>query len=325
MKPDPELLIQAAAEGKLDLIRQYVESGAEIDAVDFPTGTALSAAAAENQIEAARLLIELGADLETTDDSPMPMTALFNAVSNGHEDMARLLLEHGADPNAMFLTWSSTPRNCLEFLKSRNLEQTPLYKQLLDFGAELPTYIRMVEKYPEKAAYIAAAVVSAEHFDDAVELTSHLIEKQPDSTLYYQRGVAYDMTNNPIAALSDFDAAIALDPTNFQALYSRSLVLRKLGRWQESVTDLETALTANPSDYITLNALASTLLRSPHEAMRDPERAVSLANDACKLSEWNDAVCIDTLAEAYRKTGNESKANKMAQRAAELRKVDSLL
>ena len=121
-------------------------------------------------------------------------------------------------------------------------------------------------------------------------MTSYLIKKQPNTTLYYQRGVAYDMTQNLDAALSDFDAAIALDPANYQALYSRSLVQRKLGRWQESVADLEAAAKVNPSDYITLNALAHALLHSPDKAMRNPERAVHLANDACQLSYWQARV-----------------------------------
>ena len=86
--PGHEILIEAAEEGDLDRIREQVESGVDIDAFDFPTGTALSAAAAKNQIEAAKLLVELGADLEKTDDSPMPKTALFKAVSKGHEEMA---------------------------------------------------------------------------------------------------------------------------------------------------------------------------------------------------------------------------------------------
>ncbi len=123
-------------------------------------------------------------------DKAEDLTALFYAVSNGHYEMAKILLESGADPNAMFLTWSSTPRNCLELLKSRELENTPLYNLLLNHGAELPTYIKMVDKYPEKTAAIAEAVVSAEHFDDAIELTTYLIEKQPNARLHYLRGVA---------------------------------------------------------------------------------------------------------------------------------------
>ena len=325
MQPDPELLIEAAKEGKLELIMQYVNSGADIDEVDFPAGTALSAAASENQIDAAKLLIELGADLEKTDDSPMPMTALFHAVSNGHEDMARLLLEHKAEPNAMFLTWASTPRNCLEFLKNQNLENTAIYKLLVDYGAKHPTYIDMVEKYPEKTSYIVEAVVSAEHFDDAVELTNYLIGKQPNSTLFYHRGVAFDMKGNHDAALFDFDAAINLDSSNFQALYSRSLVLQKLGRWKESLADLESAIALNPSDYIVSNALASALLRISDKSMRDPARAVELANEACNLSDWNDEICIQTLAEAFLANGNKSKAKEMKQKFSDLRDRDSFM
>ncbi len=323
--PGHEILIEAAEEGNLDLIQQQVELDVDIDAFDSPTGTALCAAAANNQLEAAKLLIELGADLEKTDESPMPMTALFHAVSSGHEEMAKLLLENEADPNAMFLTWSSTPRNCLEYLKSRELEHTSLYKLLVSHGAELPTYIGMVDKYPEKIAYIAEAVVTAEHFDDAIELNSYLIEKQPNSTLHYQRGVAYDMTNNSVAALSDFDKAIALDAENFQAFFSRSLVQQKLGRWEESVADLEAAIRINPSDCISLNALARALMQSPSIAIQNPKRSVNLANKACELSEWDDAICIATLAEAYRKTGNEDRAIEMDQKVATLKERETFL
>lgn len=65
-KPGHKILIEAAKQGNLDLIRQQVERGVDIDAFAFPSGTALCAAAANNQIEAAKLLIELGADLEKT-------------------------------------------------------------------------------------------------------------------------------------------------------------------------------------------------------------------------------------------------------------------
>lgn len=324
-RPGEELLFEAAEEGNLEMIRQQIELGVDIDTIDYPGGTALCVAAANNQIEAAKLLLELGADVEKSDDSPMPMTALFHAVSEGHEEMARLLLEHNADPNAMFLTLSSTPRNCLEYLENKGLAKAPLYKLLLKYGAELPTYIKMVEKYPEKATYISEAVVSAERFDDGIQLTAHLIAKSPTSKLYYLRGVAYDMTNNSDAAFADFTAAIALDSGNFQALYSRALVLRKLGRWKESVADLETAIKVNPSDYISLNALASALLQAEHAATFNPKRAVKLANDACEFSDWKDAKCIATLAEAYRETGNARKAKEMEKKASNLRKLQESL
>ena len=229
-----------------------------------------------------------------------------------------------ADPNAMFLTWSCAPRNCLEFLKSRGHEDTILYELLVEHGANFPTLIDMGEKYPEKASYIAEAVVSAGNYADAIELISHLIKKKPESVLHYQRGVAYDMTQKTDEALADFDAAIQLEPNNFEALYSRSLVRRKQGKWQESLADLEAGIKVNPSDYITANALASMLLRASDENMRDPKRAMELAIGACKLSDWKDAICVETLSEAYRALGDNAKADETAQKASDLRDRDAL-
>ena len=77
------------------------------------------------------------------------------------------------------------------------------------------------------------------------------------------------MTKNPLAALSDFDAAIALDAAHFQAFYSRSLVQRKLGRWQESVADLEAALRSSRAYF------ASPLIKPL--ARRGAERALARA------------------------------------------------
>ncbi len=131
------------------------------------------------------------------------------------------------------------------------------------------------------------------------------------------------MTNNSMAALADFDSSIALDAANYQALYSRSLVQRKLGRLQEQVADLEAAVKVNPTDFISLNALAGALLRSDRASTQDLERSVSLATEACKYSDWDDALCVATLAEAYRKSGNESQAIEMDQKAAALRELEA--
>jgi tetratricopeptide (TPR) repeat protein len=221
-------------------------------------------AAGNNQLAAAKLLLELGANINATDNSYMPRTALFEAVSEGHEEMARFLLENKADPNAMFMTHGGTARNCLEFLKNMKKDtSSSVYKMLVEYGAILPTMFDMLDKYPDQATKLTESFVAAEKYPQALELIDYLLNKKPEPVLHYQRGVVYDMTGRVDEALAEFNTAIRLDPSNDKALYSRSLMHQKKERWPESLADLEAAIQINATDYYTKNALAVLLLRAP--------------------------------------------------------------
>lgn len=308
-------LADAAKAGDLAAIRRFVDEGVDINAVDFIT-TPLMEAAAANQLEAAKLLLELGADVNATDNSYMPRTALFEAVSEGHEEMARFLLAHQADPNAMFMTHGGTARNCLEYLKNMKKDaSSSLYQLLIAHGAILPTMFDMLDKYPEQASALTESFVTAEKYPQALELIDYLLKKQPESALHYQRGVALDMTGCVDKATAEFDTAIRMDPQNYRAYYSRALQLQRKGNWAPSIPELEQALQINPKDYYSSNALARALLHLPERTQQDVQRAVELATAACDDSGWDDVLCIRTLSEAYRAAGNDAKADEIAPKA----------
>ncbi|CAN5369981.1 hypothetical protein BH11ARM2_BH11ARM2_38060 [soil metagenome] len=81
----------------IDIVRQLVDRGADIDYVNGQGYSLLINAAGEGDETMVRGLLELGANLETTSTGE---TALHAAVWGDERRIVRILLEAGADPNA---------------------------------------------------------------------------------------------------------------------------------------------------------------------------------------------------------------------------------
>jgi len=88
-------LVEAAEQGKVAVVKQALDQGADIEQRDKRQRTALMAATHENQVEVARLLIDKGADVNARDsieDSPY-----LYAGARGLQEILVMTLNHGAD------------------------------------------------------------------------------------------------------------------------------------------------------------------------------------------------------------------------------------
>ncbi|MBT4227238.1 MAG: ankyrin repeat domain-containing protein, partial [Verrucomicrobia bacterium] len=89
---------KAADEGNIEVVKQHLAAGTDVDAKDKYEWTGLSWAAAEGQNEIVDLLIAKGADVNAKDYRVR--TPLHSAAAHGHKEVAKLLIIHGADVNA---------------------------------------------------------------------------------------------------------------------------------------------------------------------------------------------------------------------------------
>ena len=88
-------------------------------------------------------------------------------------------------------------------------------------------------------------------------------------------------------------------------------------RYEDAKRALDSSIHVDPNDTTSMNDLAWLLATAPEPRVRNPHRAVSLAQKCCGLNHWTNAYSIDTLAAAYASAGNFGQAVRYQQLAME--------
>ena len=97
----PDISIHEAAEtGNIDVVKQHLAAGTDVNAKDEDGYTPLHFAVANDDKELAELLIAAGADMNAKTDM-FEETPLHVAVVLGNKEIVELLIAKGADVNSM--------------------------------------------------------------------------------------------------------------------------------------------------------------------------------------------------------------------------------
>lgn len=97
---DEKDIHRVVEEGPDGLAGSWLESGADLTALDIFGWTALHVAARYRNVKIPRLMLMSGADANAV--TACGMTVLFIAVTSGRADTVKLLLENGADPKGVY-------------------------------------------------------------------------------------------------------------------------------------------------------------------------------------------------------------------------------
>ncbi|HUU82071.1 MAG TPA: tetratricopeptide repeat protein [Phycisphaerae bacterium] len=221
-----------------------------------------------------------------------------------------------------------------------------------DYEAAEEAFRQAIEIAPDSAELhisLAEALRAQGRVSEAVSNARTAIQLDPNSpTARLTLGLALRDARSPDAAIAALRQAVALDPTHpgAHALLAQTLVdqrryseavehFRQAVKFQwnqpahhlrladtltlqkayaDAIAALEAATDYTESPAVT-HALAWLLATCPDDALRDPARALTLAQQAVRDGEPDNPVYLDTLAAAYAANGRFAEAAAHASRA----------
>jgi tetratricopeptide (TPR) repeat protein/serine/threonine protein kinase len=163
--------------------------------------------------------------------------------------------------------------------------------------------------------------------DNALADFSRAVELDPKlMPAWLNRGELYAQLGQPDKAVADLSRAIELapnDPRLVEAYRLRALTHRRLGHFAQARTDYETFLRRAPARAEAHNDLAWLLATCPDAKLREPHRAVELAQKAVQLAP-KDGDYWSTVGVAYYRADDWKNAVTALEKSLELSPEESV-
>ncbi len=181
--------------------------------------------------------------------------------------------------------------------------------------------LRQAQAATERGDFAAARELQAE---STAQLEQSLALHQDAFTLAYL-GQARLLEARFAEAVPLLQAAVAEDPERLNTRLNLAAALRQLGRDAEARGEIEQVLRQKPQFVPALQNLANLLLTTPDPQLRDPARALELAEQACALTGNESALPFVVLADAQLALGRSEEARSNLARALTLARASPQL
>jgi protein O-mannosyl-transferase len=155
--------------------------------------------------------------------------------------------------------------------------------------------------------------------DQAIAEFQLALKARPqDADTHVVLGVVLLQKDRVEDATAQFSEATRLQPTNAIAHYQLALIHQGRKETKAAIDSYHQALKAQPDWPESLNNLAWVLAANPDASLRNGAEAVTLAERACKLTNYKEPILVGTLAAAYAEAGRFSEAVSSAEKARTL-------
>ena len=115
---------------------------------------------------------------------------------------------------------------------------------------------------------------------NSVDFWSYVIKAEPERVplAYNNRGLAFKDMGSYERAVEDYDKAIALKPSFYQAFANRGIAFKNMGRYERAVEDYDKAIALNPLYVLAYNnrGIAFKNMGRYERAVEDYDKAIAL-------------------------------------------------
>jgi cytochrome c-type biogenesis protein CcmH/NrfG len=155
-------------------------------------------------------------------------------------------------------------------------------------------------------------------YRDEFSIWLDCLRTNPDNARVYQSlGGAAARADDLAGALKYLNRSIALKPDDANAHFNLGLALISLGRVKDGIAEYDKAIECDPKLANARNNLAMLYATHSDPQFRNGPAAVRLAEEACRIKDYEDPATLDTLSCAYAEVGRFKDAVRLAQAAIE--------
>lgn len=181
---------------------------------------------------------------------------------------------------------------------------------------------RAVDMKPESDDVLriwAMVIDKAGKTDHTIEGLRKVVEANPDDAVsWLELGLLYAAKKDVPKAIDAFSAAIKLEPKREFAYHLRADTYLSKGMRKKAIADYERALRFDANNSGVLNNLAWLMATAPEDELRDGDKALHLATQACEITHYRQAHILSTLASAYAELGDFAKALEWSKKSIEV-------
>jgi len=232
---------------------------------------------------------------------------------------------------AIIMSKSEEPEKAIEYWK-RSLQIDPnqlelyndlarcYYKQGQPDQAKkyLTNALKIEPNSPDVQSNLANILLDQGEFEEAITLFEKAIELDPNSSQARENLQKARKQMKISETIASWQKSLKKDPNQPELHEKLGNFFYSRGDIQKTIYHWEMALHLKGDQADLLNNLAYVIASQTDETLKDPKKAIQLANRACELTEFKKPGILDTLAVAYAADGRFTEAIETIQKAIEL-------
>ena len=258
-----------------------------------------------------------------------PYTQLFLTHFDGADDFSPPVLLQGftaPDRAANIPEFVSIPSDTIQgiserFLDSHNyLRQAQVNVQFRDLDRAEAACRKAIDLNPEDPAThtgLAGVLMSQGRADEAEDACREAIRVSPDHVeAHVMLGTLLLNADQVNDGASHLEQAVRLRSDDASVHYYLGLAFSRQAKFDQALAEYERALQLLPDSPSALSQAALLRATCPQASLRNPEKAVPMAQKACELTQFADAECLVILGRVYAEAGRRPDAVLAFSRAA---------